>query len=226
MALRNILRWLSGGAKTTTEDDGPALPFSVVISLPGEFPGEHEIALALFGAGLTRFHLRKPDWSHAQLVEWVERFPAELRSKIVAHAMPELVLECKLGGLHLRSFHRRPKNWPQDIPISHSCHSYKDLASFARHSAYATIGPVFPSISKRGYTPQRTPEEYAVIAERWSTQNGCCPLLALGGLTPENIGQAKEMGFNGFAVVGSVWDANDPVEGFKQLLSRWEGAGH
>ncbi|MDR2512954.1 MAG: thiamine phosphate synthase [Puniceicoccales bacterium] len=225
MALRKILRWLSGGAQTTAEGGGSTLPFSVAISIPGEFPDEHKVVRELFDAGLTRFHVRKPDWHHARLIEWVGHFPTELRSKIVVHAMPELVLECKLGGLHLRSFHRRPKNWPQEIPISHSCHSYRDLAEYARHSAYATIGPVFASISKRGYTPQRTPEEYAIIAKRWSTQEGHCPLLALGGLTSTNIGQAREMGFDGFAVVGSVWDSENPVEGFKQLLAGWKSAG-
>ncbi|MDR2844471.1 MAG: thiamine phosphate synthase, partial [Puniceicoccales bacterium] len=125
-------------------------------------------------------------------------------------------------GLHLRSSQERPSDWPHEIPVSQSCHSYGDLLESARGCSYATIGPIFPSVSKHGYASQRTPEEYAVIVEHWREEKGACPLLALGGLTTENIARARAIGFDGFAVVGAVWEAQEPVEAFKKLLAAWK----
>lgn len=225
MALRKIFRWLSGQNGTAPHNPAPVspnFPCSVVISTPDAFPDEHKIVGQLFAAGLSRFHLRKPDWSHAQLRAWVEKLPKKHRPRLVVHAQPALVRELELGGLHLRASQPRPDDWPKEIPVSQSCHSFGELADFARHCAYATLGPLFPSVSKRGYTPQRTPEEYAVILECWRREKGACPLLALGGLTPENIARARRLGFDGFAVVGAVWEVEKPVEGFKQLVAAWE----
>ncbi|MDR2863491.1 MAG: thiamine phosphate synthase, partial [Puniceicoccales bacterium] len=194
---------------------------AIVISPPDAFPDEQKIVTRLFDAGLSRFHLRKPEWTPARLREWVGALPRRHHAKLVVHAQPAVVSELRLGGLHLRTGQPHPGNWPQDIPVSQSCHSFGELTIYARHRAYAMLGPVFPSISKRDYTPQRTPEEYAVIINQWRTEVGTCPLLALGGLTPENIPRARALGFDGFAVVGSVWEADDPVEGFKRLRDAW-----
>lgn len=221
MALAKILNWLSG-RKTAPASDAP--PFSVVISTPDFFENETRVAAALLDAGLSRFHLRKPDWPMGRLREWVRAFPEERRPRLVVHARSDLAREFRLGGLHLSSGQRRPApDWPASIPVSNSCHSFNDLLACARGSAYATLGPVFPSVSKQGYGPRRTPEEYAVIAAEWRAQKDACPLLALGGITAANLARARLMGFDGFAVVGSVWEAPDPVAAFRRLLAAWNG---
>jgi len=199
-------------------------PFTVVISRPGDIPHEHDIAEAMLDAGLTRFHLRKHDWPVSDIRSWVKSLQKKYYDRLVVHAQPNVVREFKLAGLHLRSNTHPPRTWTEDIPVSCSCHSFRNLCEFAAGAAsYATLGPVFASVSKGGYEPQRTPEEYAEVVRQWKAEQGNCPLLALGGLTVENIGRAREMDFDGFAVVGSVWDAEDPVSAFKQLLSGWKG---
>jgi thiamine-phosphate pyrophosphorylase len=195
--------------------------FSVVISRPGDIENEHDIVEALFDAGLSRFHLRKHDWPASDIRRWVEALQKKYYDRLVIHAQPNIVREFHLAGLHLRSNFHRPRHWPEEIPVSNSCHSFRNLCEFARGSSYATLGPIFPSVSKRGYEPQRTPEEYEQTVAQWKAEPNSCPLLALGGLTEDNIGRAREMGFAGFAVVGSVWDAPDPVEGFKRMVAGW-----
>ncbi|MDR3229486.1 MAG: thiamine phosphate synthase [Puniceicoccales bacterium] len=239
MALRKIINWLTGnsGADDTQADTAgtatpqPAQPaqsgsaeqpFSVVITTPREYDGEVAIAEELFEAGLSRFHLRKSDWSLGAFYRWIEDLPEQYHKRLVLHAEPKIVRELKLGGLHLRSNYRKPKDWPADIPVSNSCHSFQNLCDYARGAAYATIGPVFPSVSKRGYEPQRTVEEFAEILRQWKAEQDNCPLLALGGLTAENIGETRKLGFDGFAVVGSVWDDDDPIAGFEDLLTGWQ----
>jgi thiamine-phosphate pyrophosphorylase len=199
----------------------PGQPFSVVITDAEEFPDEERLAVELLEAGLTRFHLRKRGWSLGKFFRWIDNVPAEYHNRIVLHAEPRVVRERHLGGLHVRSNDRRPRGWPADIPVSHSCHSFQNLSNFARKSAYATIGPVFASISKQGYEPQRTVEEYAEILKQWKELPSDVPLLALGGITFENINQVRTLGFDGFAVVGSIWGAEDPIAAFKTLQENW-----
>lgn len=239
MALRNILNWFTGSANTAANNssenagDSPAsapdakgtdgLPFSVVISTPDIYPDEHAIVEDLFVAGLTRFHLRKSRFSWRELREWVEALPEELLDKVVVHSQPGLVLDYGLGGLHLRAGQRPPADWPAEIPVSYACSNFDDLVR-SRKPAYATIGPVFPTEGRRrdrDNEPQRTPEEYVEILNSWKERPGASPLLALGGLTTENIHLACELGFDGIAVVGSVWDADNPVDAFKLLLKNW-----
>jgi thiamine-phosphate pyrophosphorylase len=242
MALRNILNWFTGSANNAAPKDADGegdstvsaggvegvegtagLPFSVVISTPDIFPEEHAVVEELFAAGLTRFHLRKSRFSWRELREWVEALPEDLLGKVVVHSQPGLVLDYSLGGLHLRAGQRPPADWPAEIPVSYACANFDDLVR-SRKPAYATIGPVFPTEGRRrdrDNEPQRTPEEYAEIVNSWKDKPNAAPLLALGGLTVDNIHLARALGFDGFAVVGSVWDAESPADAFKQLRDNW-----
>ncbi|MDR1497712.1 MAG: thiamine phosphate synthase [Puniceicoccales bacterium] len=227
MTFSKLFNWFSGrkDAAGANVSSGVPKPFSVVISTPLFIEDETRVAVELLDAGLTRFHLRKPDWAVEDLREWVRAFPTEYRKRLVVHAQPDLVCEFQLGGLHLRGGQRRNNNrLPAEIPVSNSCHSFSDLCACALNSAYATIGPIFPSVSKQGYSPRRTPEEYAIIVAEWRACENACPLLALGGLTAANIASTRLMGFDGFAVVGSVWDAADPVAAFRNLIAAWRAA--
>ena len=46
---------------------------------------------------------------------------------------------------------------------------------------------------------------------------------ALGGITPKNAAQARAMGFDGIAFIGSVWKQPDPVRAFLDLERAWYG---
>lgn len=48
------------------------------------------------------------------------------------------------------------------------------------------------------------------------------PVVALGGITAERVSQASELGFEGVAVLGAVWQAQDPVAAMEQLLAACE----
>ncbi len=217
MPLKKILGWFNGsaGSGKTTE------PFSVVFSTGGDFADEQKIVKKMLDAGLTRFHLRKPDWSKRDLAEWLEPFTAAQRARIVVHAFPELVKEMKLAGFHMRNGRQRPRGMSRDIETSCSCDSFQEMMNEARTSKYVILGPVFPTYSKKDYEPHRTPEEFAEINAAWRAEDGC-PVLALGGVSAKNMAEAKALGFSGFAVISAVWESSDPVKGFKALLKAWK----
>ena len=223
MALERVWQWLQQRKKKGYAAAREEM-LSGVITLPGEFPGEHQVAAELLSAGLWRFHLRKPHWPVERLREWVRAFPEQLCKRLVVHAHATLAAELRLGGVHLRTEQQKEKNRPEGLGVSTSCHSFGELVAGAKGAAYATLGPIFPSISKENYTPQRTLEEYAVIIQHWQATEGRCPLLALGGISPSNVAQTRALGFDGVAVVGTIWQAENPLKAFRQLQDAWTAA--
>jgi thiamine-phosphate pyrophosphorylase len=82
------------------------------------------------------------------------------------------------------------------------------------------LSPLFPSVSKSGYQPQRTVLELAAIRSHWRAQGGC-PVYALGGVTAQTAPQARELGFDGIAFLGEVWGAENPVKAFLEIERAW-----
>lgn len=229
MPIRKLFNWIQSkrAAAATTSSDAPLI---IVITPEQEVPGEIALVKKLFAAGLPRLHLRRHDWDADSLRDWIEAVPKKYRDRIVVHGHPELVAEFGLAGVHLpsplgprggRGGRGKARSTPEGVRISRSCHDYSELQHGPKDCAYATLGPVFPSVSKRGYAPRRTPEEYEAIVAYWKTENKGHPVVALGGITPENAGLARKMGFDGIAVVGAVWESPKPVEAFKALRAAW-----
>ena len=227
MPIRKIVDWLrgKGAAKTAT---GEGAPLIIVITPEQEVPGEIRIVKKLFAAGLTRRTCAGTTGARRICVVGSPK-SRKIPDRIVLHGNAELVVEFGLAGLHLQSA-RGPRTGAgkpvrelqEGVTLSRSCHDYGELTQGPKHCAYATLGPVFPSVSKRGYAPRRTPEEYAAILDYWRTENKGHPVVALGGVTPENIGEVRRMGFAGAAVVGTVWESRTPVEAFKALVAGWD----
>ena len=201
----------------------PAEANLVLITRPDpDVLGEVRTVRKLFHAGLARLHLRKPDWSVDDHQRFLDDIPQPYWSRIVLYTHAELVLSRGLGGLHLRSNERLPRSWPESRPVSTSCHSFEELREGPRRRAYSVLGPLFSSVSKRDHAPRRTPREFEVILQRWRSGGGC-PVYALGGILPENAARARDLGFDGLAFVGAVWDSENPVQEFLAIERAWLG---
>lgn len=201
----------------------PAAPNLVLITRPEpDIPGERRAIKKLLHAGLARLHLRKPDWTAEEHQRFLDDMPQAYWSRIVLYTHAEIVLSRGLGGLHLKAGERLPRSWPEGHPVSTSCHSYEELHDGPRRRAYSVLGPLFSSVSKRDHGPRRTPREHEVILQRWRSEGGC-PVYALGGITPENAARARELGFDGIAFVGCVWESEDPSQAFLALERAWLG---
>ena len=79
------------------------------------------------------------------------------------------------------------------------------------------FGPVFPSISKPGYGPD--PDFPWGSLERLlaAPRRGPCRVLAVGGITEERLGRCLELGFDGAALMGAVWNGGDPAAAFRRI---------
>ncbi len=79
---------------------------------------------------------------------------------------------------------------------------------------YVTLSPIFLTGSKPGYGPALGPAALARIARRVGL-----PVLALGGVGPENARACLSAGAAGVAVMGGVMRAADPGAAVRELLA-------
>jgi thiamine-phosphate pyrophosphorylase len=78
---------------------------------------------------------------------------------------------------------------------------------------YVIAGPVFETQSKPGYGPALGPEGLALIAEACPV-----PVVAIGGIDPQNVPDCRAAGAAGIAVMGGVMRAKSPAEVVAQLI--------
>lgn len=97
--------------------------------------------------------------------------------------------------------------------IGRSVHSADEAAYALGNSAdVAVLGNVFPSASHPGRAPLG-PEEVRRAA------GGGRPIVAIGGITEDNLTDVIEAGACGVAVLSGIWNADDPAQATKRYLA-------
>jgi thiamine-phosphate pyrophosphorylase len=165
------------------------LPFEIVlISSPENFAGEHEIIEQMFERGLQTLYARKSQMPDALLERWIIGFDIKRHNNI--------------------------------LPWQGSAHSFEELEKTEANICF--LSPVFDSISKFGYKSKFSHQELKDGIAAWrefqKKENRSQKLFALGGVAAENIAELAALGFDGAAVLGTVWHSPDPVEAFLEIL--------
>lgn len=122
-------------------------------------------------------------------------------------------------GLHLPGDLARPSGW--DAPISRSVHDHAELHRARREAAaHAYVAPVALTVSKPGYGPALG----ASGLRRLIADAAGLPLLALGGVGPDDVATWRAAGAAGIAVMSGVMGAGDPADAVRGLLRAWQDA--
>jgi thiamine-phosphate pyrophosphorylase len=182
-----------------------------------------QVAEAAFAGGCRWFSLREKDLPPAErrnLLAAVVALGRGFDATVMVHEDVEAVATAGAAGLHLPSG-GDPRAARARLPsalIGASAHSAQEASSLLRAGVdYVTVSPVFLSASKPGYGPALGLDGLAaVIAETAG------PVVALGGITPDNAALCRAAGAYGIAVMGEVMRALDPkscVERFLHALS-------
>jgi thiamine biosynthesis protein ThiS len=110
-------------------------------------------------------------------------------------------------GIHLRERDPIPSDARRVLGsaalIGRSVHSPEEAAKSAGMD-YLLAGHVYPSASK----PGRESLGLARFAEIAAAAP--CPVLAIGGITPERVSEVIRAGAHGAAVIGAIAEADDP----------------
>lgn len=146
-------------------------------------------------------HLRKPEASLEAYKRLLLQIPEQWHSRIVLHEHFKLAEEYKLHGIHLN---RRCSVAPNAYhgSISCSCHTIEEVITQKDSKDYVFLSPIFDSISKVGYHAAFSP----TLLKQAAVENVIDEkVIALGGLTANNIPLVKEWHFSGVALLGDIW---------------------
>ena len=163
-----------------------------------------------------------PEDELASLVRAIIRLARRVGGGVVVNTWASVAAACEADGVHLPqglsvAEARRivgPGRW-----VGVSTHNLEEALRAVEEGAdYITLSPIFPSVSKPGYGPALGVETLRMVARAVSI-----PVVALGGITPENARACREAGAAGIAVLGSVMTAEDPGAIVRAYLSAWGG---
>jgi thiamine-phosphate pyrophosphorylase len=175
-------------------------------------PLEETVRMALAG-GVDAVQLRERDLSARELHELALKLRAitqEAGAALIVNQRLDVALAAEADGVHLgwRSLSATDvrKLAGENFLIGLSCHDGPQVGSAEMVGAnYALLGPVFHTPSKEGLVrPIGLAPLKALVSETK------IPVIAIGGITPENAGQVMETGVAGLAAISALTDPKDP----------------
>jgi thiamine-phosphate pyrophosphorylase len=187
----------------------------IAITNPSAIKNEINTIHALFECGLELLHVRKPDYSVEELKLFLSKINPEFRSRLVLHQQHQVANEFGINRIHFTESARaaldlESTNNNDGFTKSTSIHTMSAFNKLNSCFEYAFLSPTYQSISKPDYKSDL--DVLKAIAQR---NNFKTKLVALGGISIENIEKTYQLGFDDVALLGSIWNSNQPIQNFK-----------
>lgn len=150
----------------------------------------------LFELGLYKYHIKE---EKEQVIAFLEGLDVKYWDRLSFHGDGR--------DLKLNSHGRSMK-----FSTSESCHSLKELDSSQKE--YCFLSPIFNSISKKGYLAKF---DFSVLKKALEIERKT-EVIALGGINDQNFNKAIQLGFDGVALKGFLWNmGRSPLEQFEKI---------
>lgn len=157
-----------------------------------------------------RVHIRKKECSLQELTDFCSRLSESTDVRyLTLHGHAELVKTYSFGGYHGKT----NEDLGDHVLFSTSCHAMSEADG--AECDYLFLSPIFDSISKQGY---RSPYQMEELQGWLSERKTSAKIVALGGVDASNVKQAYELGFDGVALLGALWNGNNVIENYKNIL--------
>lgn len=193
----------------------------ILITAPELLEGEPELIAELFERGLSDLHLRKYDASEQELLDFLKRIPGEYHGRIVLHHHHYLVRSFGVKGVHFNSYTEVGDFPKEDLLFSRPLHNPSAFGDLEESIDRVILSPVHDPLSK---TSKRKVLDQEELRKALSEHGSSYECIALGGVTPERIAGLRELGFDGFAVLGGIWNIFRE-KGREAALERFEEYG-
>lgn len=187
----------------------------IIISNENSIDNEISIVIDLFNQGLELFHINKPNFCEDEMEQYILSIPEEYWDYLVLHQHYELAYKYELFGVHCRADNEDLNHAFK----SSSCNTIKDLQQIKNLLAnFVLLGPVFDSISNPKQKSSFTKEELTKLLAK-PRQNG---IFAYGGVNEHNVEHCAQLGFEGVALQGAIWESKHPISVFKNVRDKCE----
>jgi thiamine-phosphate pyrophosphorylase len=156
-------------------------------------------------AGVHLVQVRERDLEGGPLTALVRRCVEAVRgsrARVLVNDRVDVALAAGAHGVHLRAGSmpaaRVRQICPPGFVVGRSVHARAEAVAAAKAGGldYLLFGTVFATLSKPGQTPAGPEAMAGVVAAT------AVPVLAIGGLSPDNLGKVAAAGAAGFAGIG------------------------
>jgi thiamine-phosphate pyrophosphorylase len=196
------------------------------LEVGGDFPARLENALKAGEGLVTAFQFRVKgvdQHTAAALAAPLQEICAAHDVAFIVNDSVALAKRLKADGVHLGQDDGDPKEAREelgrDAQIGVTCHASKHLAMEAGEAGadYVAFGAFFPSTTKDKGDAERPTTE---TIEWWATLFEL-PVVAIGGITPDNCAPLIAAGADFLAVSGAVWngDEAEAIAAFRKAMS-------
>jgi len=153
----------------------------------------------------------------------------EVGSRLLINDRVDVALALDAAGVHLAAKslpvpavrHLLRANARTEHLIGCSVHSVEEAQEAERLGAsYVTYGHIFATNSKPGLPPR------GIDLLRQVVESVNIPVLAIGGITRDNIDEVLTTGVAGIAVIGAVMADQDPEQAARQLREKMDSSPH
>ena len=172
-------------------------------TLPHFFIDEAREITLLLDNGVRYMHIRKPNGSVSEIEALLHNIPSRLHGRLWLHDAVDLANSYHVAGVAVNS---RSSSMPKGARMAvRGAHSIPELDAPWPYPdvplAYQFLSPIFPSISKPGYSSDFDLKGITKALEGKS-------VVALGGITPAWFAELRKTGFAGAAMLGALWNEN------------------
>lgn len=134
-----------------------------------------------------------------------------------------LVKELKVDGVHLGKndmpISQARQILGEDFIIGGTANTFEDVKAHAEAGAnYIGCGPFRFTTTKQRLSPILGVDGYQHITEQMNAHDIHLPIVAIGGITLEDIPQIMQTGVTGIALSGSILHAEDPTDETRKIL--------
>lgn len=174
--------------------------------------------------GVDLVQIRERDLEAAALAALVRQAVALTRgtvTRIIVNDRLDVALACGADGVHLRadSFSAASARSvaPAGFLIGRSVHAPEEVRAAGRDADYLVAGTLFPTASKP--TAARS---LGIEGLRAIVAAAGAPVLAIGGVTLERVGEIAATGAAGIAAIGLFADAASLAETVEAVRRRFD----
>ena len=179
---------------------------------------ENAVAEAVAG-GVNAVQVREKSMPSGELLQLAQRLRAitEGKALLTINDRADIAVACDADGVHLPENGLSPKVarlvMGRDALVGRSVHSLPGALNAERAGAdYLILGTIYPSRSH----PEGHVSGVGLLKE--VCQAVSIPVLAIGGITKNNITEVMESGAAGAAVISAILGAADPKVEAKNLI--------
>ncbi len=177
-------------------------------------------ALAAVQSGATVVHLRLKGEDARTLLDASRALVRTLPVPVIVHDRADVAVAANAAGVHLSPDELAPAVVralvPSHMLVGASVGSGADVA-LARAADYASIGPVFPRSVREGDAQALGVDQFTQLARMVGV-----PVVAVGGITPENARSLLDAGAAGVAVITGAYAKSEATQAIRQLRAAIE----